>query len=44
VAIGKKDLSNSLVRLSLGRDSTAEEVDFFCGKLPEIIRRAQRAK
>jgi cysteine desulfurase len=41
LAIGKKDLANSLVRFSLGRDSTAEEVDFVCSALPEIIRRAQ---
>jgi cysteine desulfurase len=41
VAIGKKDLANSLVRFSLGRDSAADEVDFVCGALPEIVRRAQ---
>jgi cysteine desulfurase len=41
LAIGKKDLANSLVRFSLGRDSTAEEVDFVCAALPEIVRRAQ---
>jgi cysteine desulfurase len=44
LAIGKKDLANSLVRFSLGRDSTAEEVDFVCNALPEIIRRAQLGK
>ena len=44
VAIGKKDFANSLVRFSLGRDSTPEEVDFVCGVLPEIIRRAQLGK
>jgi len=44
LAIGKKDLANSLVRFSIGRDSTAEEIDFVCDALPEIIRRAQRAK
>ncbi len=43
LAIGKKDLANSLVRFSLGRDSTMEEVDFVCAALPEIVRRA-RAK
>ena len=43
LAIGKKEAANSLVRFSLGRDSTAEEVDFVCAILPEIIRRAQRA-
>jgi cysteine desulfurase len=41
LAIGKRDLANSLVRFSLGRDSTAEEVDFVCAALPEIVRRAQ---
>ena len=41
LAIGKKESSNSLVRFSLGRDSTEAEVDFVCGVLPEIIRRAQ---
>jgi cysteine desulfurase len=44
LAFGKKELSNSLVRFSLGRDSTAEEVDFVCAALPEIIRRAQMGK
>jgi cysteine desulfurase len=44
LAIGKKELANSLVRFSLGRDSTMEEVDFVCTALPEIIRRAQLGK
>ena len=44
LAIGKEDLANSLVRFSLGRDSTAEEVDFVCTALPEIVRRAQLGK
>ena len=44
VAIGKKDLANSLVRFSLGRETTAEEIDFVCNALPEIIRRAQLGK
>jgi cysteine desulfurase len=44
VAIGKKDLANSLVRLSLGRETTVEEVDLVCDALPEIIRRAQLGK
>jgi len=44
LSIGKKSLSNSLVRFSLGRDSTSEEVDFVCSALPEIIRRAQLGK
>jgi cysteine desulfurase len=41
LAIGKKELANSLVRFSLGRDSTMEEVDFVCAALPAIIKRAQ---
>jgi cysteine desulfurase len=44
VAIGKKDLANSLVRFSLVRETSAEEVDFVCGALPDIIRRAQLGK
>ena len=40
-ALGKRTLSNSLVRFSLGRDSSAEEVDQVRRKLPEIIKRAQ---
>ena len=43
LAIGKKESANSLVRFSLGRDSTAEEVDFVISVLPEVIRRAQQA-
>lgn len=43
LAIGKKASANSLVRFSLGRDSTAEEVDFVCAILPEIVRRSVRA-
>ena len=41
LAIGKKESANSLVRFSLGRDSTEVEVDFVGALLPEIIRRAQ---
>jgi cysteine desulfurase len=44
LAIGKISLANSLVRFSLGRDSTSEEVDFVCSALPEIIRRAHLGK
>lgn len=39
----KRELANSLVRFSLGRDSSAEEVDFVCGKLPLIIKRVQHS-
>jgi len=41
LALGKKENANSLVRFSLGRDSTVAEADFVCSVLPEIIRRAQ---
>ena len=43
MAIGKKESANSLVRFSLGRASTAEEVDFVISVLQEVIRRAQLA-
>ena len=43
LAIGKKESANSLVRFSLGRDSTLAEVDFVISVLPEVIRRAQLA-
>ena len=44
LALGMPDVANSLVRFSLGRDSTLAEVEFVGSVLPEIIRRAQRAK
>ena len=37
-------LANSLVRFSLGRDSTAEEVQQVISVLPRVIRHAQGAK
>jgi cysteine desulfurase len=37
-------LANSLVRFSLGRESSLEEVNFTGRILPEVIRRVQRAK
>jgi cysteine desulfurase len=40
-SLGKADRANALVRFSLGRESTAEEVDFVCRVLPEVVRRAQ---
>ena len=43
VAVGKKEVANSLVRFSLGRDSTAAEVYFVISILPAVIRRAQLA-
>lgn len=44
VAIGRKEAANSLIRFSLGRDSTMDEVDFVCSVLPEVVRRAQLGK
>jgi cysteine desulfurase len=41
VAIGKKDSANSLVRFSLGRESSAVEMDFVCSALPEIVKRVR---
>lgn len=38
------ELANSLVRFSLGRDSTEAEVDRVIAALPEVIQRAQGAK
>lgn len=39
-----KSLANSLVRFSLGRDSTEAEVDQVIALLPEVVRRAKGAK
>jgi cysteine desulfurase len=44
IATGRCVSANSLVRFSLGRDSTPSEVDFVRGLLPEIVRRAQLGK
>ncbi len=44
VAIGKKDLANSLVRFSLGRETTMEEIDLVCGALPEIVKRVRHKR
>ena len=40
----RRDLANSLVRFSLGRDSTLEEVEQVEQVLPKVISRAQRVK
>jgi cysteine desulfurase len=40
----KKELANSLVRFSLGRESTSDEVSYVEDVLPPIIRRAQKRK
>jgi cysteine desulfurase len=42
LATGRSEAANSLVRFSLGCNSTDTEVDFACSVLPEVIRRAQR--
>jgi cysteine desulfurase len=39
----EKKMANSLVRFSLGRESTAEEVGYVESILPAIIRRAQHS-
>jgi cysteine desulfurase len=39
-----KNLANSLVRFSLGRDSTLEEVEQVIRILPEVVQRAKGAK
>jgi cysteine desulfurase len=44
VALGRRTQANSLVRFSLGRDSTAEEVVLVGQLLPKIVRRAQLGK
>ncbi len=41
VAIGKKEFANSLVRFSLGLETTMEEIDLVCSVLPEIARRVR---
>jgi cysteine desulfurase len=41
-ALGRPESANALVRFSLGRESTTEEVEYVCAQLPNIIRRAQR--
>jgi cysteine desulfurase len=37
----EQGLANSLIRFSLGRESTLEEVELVEQVLPEVIRRAQ---
>ena len=39
LAIGKKKSANALVRFSLGRDSTEDEIGQVNSILPELIRR-----
>ena len=38
----EKELAHSLVRLSLGRDSTMGEVEYTERILPEVVHRARR--
>jgi len=38
----EKKLANSLVRFSLGRESTLQEVEYVASVLPEVIGRVQR--
>jgi cysteine desulfurase len=42
VAIGKKSAANALVRFSLGRDSSPEEIDLVKSILPEVVARSRR--
>jgi cysteine desulfurase len=44
VAIGKKSSANSLVRFSLGRENTNEEIDFVGSALPQVVKRVQSKK
>jgi len=39
-----RELANSLVRFSLGRESSLEEIEFTEKVLPEVIHRAQRTE
>ena len=43
-ALGRRALANSLIRFSLGCDSTAAEVKLVCDLLPDIVRRSQLGK
>ncbi len=40
-ALGKRGSANSLVRFSLGRDSSLTDVDFVCRVFPEVVLRVQ---
>ena len=41
VAVGRREQANALVRFSLGRDSTREEVDFVVASLRSVVDRVQ---
>ena len=40
-ALGKRDAANALVRFSLGRETSGDEINQVIKILPEVIRRAQ---
>jgi cysteine desulfurase len=40
----ERALANALVRFSLGRESTPDEVEYVEAVLPAVIRRAQRGQ
>jgi cysteine desulfurase len=44
VAIGKANLANSLVRFSLGRDTTDEDIEFVRSALPDIVQRSRSGR
>jgi cysteine desulfurase len=44
VALGKRALANSLVRFSLGRETTREDVDLVCEALPGIVKRTRHKR
>ncbi|HEU5396571.1 MAG TPA: cysteine desulfurase family protein [Verrucomicrobiae bacterium] len=44
VALGRPAAANSLVRFSLGRETTAAEIDFVVASLPDILRRCRSAR
>lgn len=41
VAVGRKAVANSLVRFSLGRETTMDDVEFVCDALPKIVNRVR---
>jgi cysteine desulfurase len=41
VALGHKSAANSLIRFSLGRNSTLTEVEAVCDLLPSLVKRSQ---
>lgn len=41
VAIGRRDLANSLVRFSLGRETSMNDVNLVCDLLPKVVNRCR---